>query len=48
MGVKRFILQEGDGFMPELKRIGDLARKYDISNRTLRYYEELGLLESIS
>lgn len=47
MGVKRFILQEGDGFMPELKRIGDLARKYDISNRTLRYYEELGLLESI-
>jgi len=33
--------------MPELKRIGDLARKYDISNRTLRYYEELGLLESI-
>ncbi|OAA27954.1 hypothetical protein AT15_04925 [Kosmotoga arenicorallina S304] len=33
--------------MPGLKRIGDLACEYNISNRTLRYYEELGLLESI-
>jgi len=33
--------------MQELLRIGDIAFKYQISSRTLRYYEEIGLLSSI-
>jgi len=28
-------------------RIGEVAKKYDISNRTLRYWEESGILKSI-
>jgi len=28
-------------------RIGEAAKKYDISNRTLRYWEEVGILQSI-
>jgi DNA-binding transcriptional MerR regulator/DNA gyrase inhibitor GyrI len=32
--------------MLELTRIGDLAATYGISSRTLRYYEEIGLLRS--
>ena len=28
-------------------RIGEAAKKYDISNRTLRYWEEMGILKSI-
>ena len=27
-------------------RIGEAAKKYDISNRTLRYWEDMGILES--
>ena len=27
-------------------RIGEAAKKYDISNRTLRYWEEMGILKS--
>ena len=27
-------------------RIGEVAKKYDISNRTLRYWEEMGILKS--
>lgn len=31
----------------ELQKISDLAARYQISSRTLRYYEEIGLLSSI-
>jgi len=33
--------------MTELQRIGDVAARFNISGRTLRYYEEIGILESI-
>lgn len=33
--------------MPELIKIGDLAAKYNISGRSLRYYEEIGILNSL-
>jgi len=33
--------------MLELMKIGDLAAKYNISSRSLRYYEEIGILKSI-
>ncbi|HYG57763.1 MAG TPA: MerR family transcriptional regulator, partial [Symbiobacteriaceae bacterium] len=32
--------------MNGLQKIGDLATRYGISSRTLRYYEEIGLLKS--
>jgi len=28
-------------------RIGEAAKKYGISNRTLRYWEEMGILKSL-
>jgi MerR family transcriptional regulator, repressor of the yfmOP operon len=31
----------------EFTSIGDLAKKLDMSQRTIRYYEEIGLLNSI-
>ncbi len=31
----------------KLIKIGDIAEKYNISSRTLRYYEEIGLISSI-
>jgi len=31
----------------KLYKIGELARMFDITPRTIRYYEELGLLESV-
>ena len=31
--------------MGELVKVGDVANRYGISTRTLRYYEEIGLLE---
>lgn len=34
-----------EGHLPELLKIGDFARLADTNLRTLRYYEELGLLE---
>jgi DNA-binding transcriptional MerR regulator/DNA gyrase inhibitor GyrI len=34
-------------FMNELLKIRDLAAQYDISSRTLRYYEEIGIISSI-
>lgn len=33
--------------MGALQKIGDLATKYAVSGRTLRYYEEIGILQSI-
>lgn len=30
-----------------MKRIGDVAKQFDISNRTLRYWEETGILQSV-
>lgn len=33
--------------MGELVKIRDMALKYDLSARTLRYYEDMGLIESI-
>lgn len=33
--------------MNELIKIKDMSSKYDISARTLRYYEDMGLIESI-
>ncbi|WP_432667450.1 effector binding domain-containing protein [Wukongibacter baidiensis] len=33
--------------MLELIKIGDLATKYNISSRSLRYYEQIGILKSI-
>lgn len=33
--------------MNGLVRIGEVSQKYDVSGRTLRYYEEMGLLKSI-
>jgi DNA-binding transcriptional MerR regulator len=35
----------GEALLPELLKIGDFARLADTNLRTLRYYEELGLLE---
>ncbi|MCL2434465.1 MAG: MerR family transcriptional regulator, partial [Clostridia bacterium] len=32
--------------MNELAKIRDVAIKYDISSRTLRYYEDMGLITS--
>lgn len=32
--------------MGKLQKIGELANKYDVTSRTLRYYEEMGLLNS--
>ena len=31
----------------ELIKITDVTAKFDVSSRTLRYYEQMGLLESI-
>lgn len=31
----------------ELKKINDVAKKYGVTKRSLRYYEEIGLLKSI-
>ncbi|NLN38894.1 MAG: MerR family DNA-binding transcriptional regulator, partial [Smithella sp.] len=31
----------------EFTSIGELSRKLDMSRRTIRYYEEIGLLNSI-
>jgi DNA-binding transcriptional MerR regulator len=36
----------GDFKMCELQKIGDVALNYNISCRTLRYYEEIGILKS--
>lgn len=36
--------QEGNGQNGELMRIGDLARKAGTTMRTIRYYEQLGLI----
>ena len=33
--------------MGELIKIRDMANKYDLSARTLRYYEDMGLIESV-
>lgn len=33
-------------FMNELYKIGDITQQFDITGRTLRYYEEIGILES--
>jgi DNA-binding transcriptional MerR regulator len=32
--------------MNNLQRIGDIAIRYNVTSRTLRYYEEIGLLQS--
>jgi DNA-binding transcriptional MerR regulator len=32
--------------MNDLIKIGEMSARYDISARTLRYYEEMGLLTS--
>jgi DNA-binding transcriptional MerR regulator/DNA gyrase inhibitor GyrI len=33
--------------MTDVQRIGDIATQYNVTSRTLRYYEEIGLLSSI-
>jgi len=33
--------------MKGLQKIGDVADRYDVTGRTLRYYEEIGLLDSV-
>ncbi|WP_105618936.1 MerR family transcriptional regulator [Vallitalea okinawensis] len=33
--------------MNSVQKISDVAKKFDITSRTLRYYEEIGLIESI-
>jgi DNA-binding transcriptional MerR regulator len=40
-----FILERGSAFM--IIKIGEIAARYEISNRTLRYWEEEGILSSI-
>jgi DNA-binding transcriptional MerR regulator len=40
-------LSTGGISMEELVKIREVALKYDISARTLRYYEDMGLLESV-
>ena len=36
---------EGDGDIGEARRIGDVAKEYNVSLRTLRFYEDKGLLD---
>lgn len=33
--------------MSELIKIRDMANRYDLSARTLRYYEDMGLIKSV-
>lgn len=42
--VARMAEQEGNGQNGQLMRIGDLARKAGTTMRTIRYYEQLGLI----
>jgi len=37
------ILKEGEEALP----IGDVAKKYGLTTRTLRYWEEVGIIESV-
>jgi len=37
----------GDFYMDKLIKIRDVSHRYDVSARTLRYYEDMGLIESI-
>lgn len=41
----KILLRGGDALM--LVKIGDVATQYDISNQTLRYWEEVGILNCI-
>lgn len=43
-GVKKRVIERADQRVPSGLRIGELALKAGVSTRTLRYYEELGLL----
>lgn len=43
MHLNRFIIGE---FMNELYKIGDITQLFGVTGRTLRYYEEIGILES--
>jgi DNA-binding transcriptional MerR regulator len=43
----RAIASSGSGSGLPLMNISDLAKRLDISPRTIRYYEEIGLLDSI-
>lgn len=45
MGRELGVLQRMDGRLQGESTIGDLARIYDISLRTLRFYEDKGLLQ---
>ena len=45
MGNGLNVLSKGDGKLRGESTIGDLARIYDISLRTLRFYEDKGLLQ---
>lgn len=45
MGGELNVLQRTDGRLHGESTIGDLARIYDISLRTLRFYEDKGLLQ---
>ena len=45
MGKELNVLSKGDGRLRGESTIGDLARIYDISLRTLRFYEDKGLLQ---
>jgi hypothetical protein len=38
---------KGEFFMNELVKIKEMSGKYGISARTLRYYEDMGLIESV-
>lgn len=41
------LLKTGELHRPEqLRKIGDIAVTYNVSSRTLRYYEEIGILQS--
>jgi DNA-binding transcriptional MerR regulator len=40
------LAKKGDSHMKELIKISEMSSRYDISARTLRYYEEMGLLLS--
>lgn len=41
------LLKTGEVQQPaELRKIGDIAVAYNVSSRTLRYYEEIGILQS--
>jgi len=42
-----YIVKKENDFMYELTKIRDVSIKYNISARTLRYYEDMGLITSI-